>query len=157
MSMRRISSAAFAAIRTSLKVTLSPYPRSTRNPHPIDPHTSRVSQKVDVWGNPAAVKEFPKVVGGFVIPANDNCKYRSDLFACVVPCEGSRSVRGCLRSSIKKAHILSRWEEHSLPKLAQFFVFVWDTHARQIALISDGLKVPADEENGDFVVIACFQ
>ena len=82
------------------------------------------AEVVDVGGDPAAVVEFPEVVAGLVVAADDEGEYGCESVARVVAVEGA------------EASVLGR---HS--------------KAVQVSVVADGLKVAAEEQGVDACVV----
>ena len=82
-----------------------------------------------------------------MVSSNNNRQNGRDGFACVV--SGSKRCQKRLTSDKKRAHLLI--------KSPQFLVLVGYRHALQILVVSDSLKISADQERVDFVGILRFK
>ena len=65
------------------------YPRESSNPHAVDLHHPGVAQVVYVWRHPASVGELLQVVGGLVVPADEDSEDRGYSLAAVVLVEAA--------------------------------------------------------------------
>ncbi len=113
---------------TRVEFPASVYPRKAANSQSTEVDNPRVSQIINVGGNPTTVGQLREVICGFVVSSNEYCQVRRYTLSGII--------------LIERLHLL---------------VLLWNGHAFQVGVVSDGLKVSTAEKDVNFDSILLFR